>query len=83
MDIAVRRGGPPVSEQASGDMQALAVHDRVRGVRWGDGRSGPPRWEVLRRLELFVLPEAQEPCRVHTTPISLGIPTRRRYGIRP
>ena len=29
---------------------------------------------------------AQTPCRVHTAhpfPISLGIPTRRRYGIRP
>ena len=27
--------------------------------------------------------QAQKPYRVHTTPISLGIPTRRRYGIRP
>ena len=35
------------------------------------------------RVVLTLLPEAQEPCRVHTTPISLGIPTRRRYGIRP
>ena len=42
-------------------------------------RLWPHRLEVVRTL----LPEAQEPCRVHTTPISLGIPTRRRYGIRP
>ena len=40
---------------------------------------GPTLPRVVRTL----LPEAQEPCRVHTTPISLGIPTRRRYGIRP
>ena len=43
---------------------------------------------LTRRRSLLRLsepggPEAQEPCRVHTTPISLGIPTRRRYGIRP
>ena len=33
MDVAIRRGRPPMPEQASCDMQALAVHDRVRGVR--------------------------------------------------
>ena len=33
MDVAIRRGRPPMPEQTSCDMQALAVHDRVRGVR--------------------------------------------------
>ena len=33
MNIPVGRGRPPVSEQPSRDMQALAVHDCVRGVR--------------------------------------------------
>ena len=33
MDVAIRRGRPPMPEQASCDMQALAVHDRVRGAR--------------------------------------------------
>ena len=33
MRVAVRRGAPPVTKQASGDMQAFAVHNRVRGVR--------------------------------------------------
>ena len=33
MDVAVSRASAPVSEQTSRDMQALAVHDRVRGVR--------------------------------------------------
>lgn len=32
MNVAVGGTGAPVSEQASRDMQALAVHDRVRGV---------------------------------------------------
>ena len=50
---------------------------RIRRAVHLVGGPTPPR--VVRTL----LPEAQEPCRVHTTPISLGIPTRRRYGIRP
>ncbi|MCY4541368.1 MAG: hypothetical protein OXB95_03080 [Rhodobacteraceae bacterium] len=33
MDVSVGRADVAVSEQASGDMQALAVHDRVRRVR--------------------------------------------------
>ena len=33
MDVAVGRGGPAMPEQAPRDMQAFAVHDRVRGVR--------------------------------------------------
>ena len=33
MDVTVGRACGPVSEQASCDMQALAVHDRVRSVR--------------------------------------------------
>ena len=32
-DVVIGRGRPPVTEQASRDMQALAVHDRVRSVR--------------------------------------------------
>ncbi len=50
---------------------------RIRRAVQLVGGPTPPR--VVRTL----LPEAQEPCQVHTTPISLGIPTRRRYGIRP
>ena len=33
VDVAVGGADPAVTEQASRDMQALAVHDRVRGVR--------------------------------------------------
>lgn len=33
MGVAVGGGSPPMSEQSPRDMQALAVHDRVRGVR--------------------------------------------------
>ena len=36
MDIAVCCDGPPVSEQASGGVQALVVHDRVRGARMAE-----------------------------------------------
>ena len=32
MDVAVGGGSSPMPEQASGDMQTLAVHDRVRRV---------------------------------------------------
>ena len=33
MDVAIGRGHPSVSEQASRDVQAFAVHDGVGGVR--------------------------------------------------
>ena len=59
---------------ADAEKQVTAAMRRNRNR---DHRTTPPR--VVRTL----LPEAQEPCRVHTTPISLKIPTRRRYGIRP
>ena len=36
MDVAVGGGRPPVPEQATGDVQALAVHDRVGGVRMSE-----------------------------------------------
>ncbi len=32
-DVSVSHGRPPVPEQASGHMQAFAVHDRVGSVR--------------------------------------------------
>lgn len=33
MDVAAVRGRPALTEQAAGDVQARAVHHRVRGVR--------------------------------------------------
>ncbi len=60
MDVAVGRAGAPVSEQASGDMQALAVHDRVQGVRMAEvvkprvrhdpGRIARPELETVESM---------------------------------
>ena len=33
VNVTVGRRGPPMSEQASRNMQAFTAHDRVRGVR--------------------------------------------------
>ena len=81
MDVAVRRGRPPVTEQAFGHMQAFAVHDRVRGMGMTEivkPRIGHDPGHVARGdPEIVKLMLAQRPV-----PLAAGEHplTRRRSG---